>query len=97
MRRLHEVDPHPENQDVVELYHHKRFHYHLQTVSPHDVTLDCVPSFSLRRVVFIVRDMFDVTIRFGAAKRVNELPDDREERKKATFFEVSGVQITSFP
>ncbi|KAI0558010.1 hypothetical protein FGB62_243g015 [Gracilaria domingensis] len=94
VRRLKGAQPESGNVRVVNEYGNRRYMY---VESDEDVKIDCIQEQNIRRMVMLIPDPWQCSKRFGADYRTFNLPDNRESRKSAAFFEVAGYQFTSFP
>eukprot|EP00171_Calliarthron_tuberculosum_P022686 IDg22686t1 len=97
IRRLRSVQPHPHNKRPVNEFGHDRLAYCMRTDTAGDIVLDCVSSQSLYRILPVLRDMHDVSLRFSISHRVCDIPDTVDERMSARFFDVCGVERTALP
>lgn len=83
VRRLRQIAAEPAKSYVVEKHCHKRLGY---VMSDHDVLIDCIPEASVIRAVLVVPDPWQASKKHGVKQRMNNVPDEQDDRKHAACF-----------
>lgn len=92
VRVFKKAEPMEGNRIIVEKFGYSRVAF--ECVSG-DVRIECIPLHNILRRVVVLRDMWDVALRYGPTSRVSQLPDTVQDRISARFFVAKNIQFSS--
>lgn len=92
VRVFEKVEPLTDNRLIVDKFGYQRLAF--QPIG-NDIRVGCIPLYAVTHRIVVLRDMWDVAVRYHPEISMTEIPDNPEERRKARFFITKNIQYTS--